>query len=1049
MLIAHISDIQIRALKRHWEFKKSFEHLYASLEEKKPDAIVLAGDIAHNKLTISPELVQMLARFFKRLADIAPLIITPGNHDANLANLSRLDVLTPIVEALDHPSIHYYKNSEVVPWGDVNFWVYSCLDKEENYPTPKDVEHPDRINIGIFHGMINGATLQNGVRVEDSNYNLGYFLKNVDYLMLGDIHKAQVVGKGERAAYCGSYPQQNYGEGLQKGYCLWDIRSKEEHNLEFVRLPNVCPFYTIELDETLEVPEDLDLQRESRIRIYSPVLSIFDKKKIDDKLRKLYSPLEIKWKDEINAHRQTLNIERLDAKIENLREEIVQERLIKEFLKPYELDQDTMRAVLELNKRGNAQIDQEEDIIRNIQYRILKIRWNNLFSFREDNEVNFAEKPGILGIFGKNATGKSSTAVDIPLYTIFNKISKNVVKNDLLINENKVEEGCSSDARIQVGNDIYTIDRSTKVYTKSGKRKGVPVTQGRTNVDFTIYREDGSEELLNGEERNVTDKSIRQIFGTAEDFMSTSVAPQFQLLNFIDNRATERKKLIGRYFDVDAFERKHAFINEEQKAIKAKLKKYKDRSFEFQLNEETKKLEDISFQFKAKKEDIKAQEKDLELVSGDIEGLQKKIIQVEIDSSLTAKTLENNITKEKVTCISEKNNIDNIERNLRVAEFNSTKLSKEIQNFDEKSVKADMKVIEKNLVHIESNNQTIEVYSKKLKDLEKYTCLTNDDCCMKEDRDKSQKTIKLAKTECNEARKKVEELENYNVLVRSLVNYEEAKTQIRISQSDEKSLREKIESRKDILIHLSEKVQALMTVQFDFAKSREQLELNKNLESKIELLQLKKTQISSSVRDLTQSVLELSGEIGSTTAVIKSLEVEYEEFQELKKEYDINDYFMKAMSKNGISHNIIVDNLGVINREMRKILSHGVEFEIALETDETGKEINIYFKHLGSKRRHIELCSGMEKTIAAIVIRAALISVTTLPRSNVFVLDEVFAALDDEYLDAIANILQYLKNLFETVVIITHITSFKEICDHVIQIERDENGYSRIINQTV
>ena len=87
----------------------------------------------------------------------------------------------------------------------------------------------------------------------------------------------------------------------------------------------------------------------------------------------------------------------------------------------------------------------------------------------------------------------------------------------------------------------------------------------------------------------------------------------------------------------------------------------------------------------------------------------------------------------------------------------------------------------------------------------------------------------------------------------------------------------------------------------------------------------------------------------------------------------------------------------------------------------------------------------MEKTIAAIAIRAAMISVTTLPKSNIFVLDEVFSSLDPEYVDAVRKILQHLKSLFDSILIITHIDAFKDLVDHVISVERDENGFSRIV----
>ena len=102
--IHHISDIQIRNLKRHKEYEEVFERTYEEVKKHKDNAVVyIGGDIAHSKTEMSPELVDQLSRLFKNLADICPTIIIAGNHDCNLNNRSRLDVLTPIVNNLNHP----------------------------------------------------------------------------------------------------------------------------------------------------------------------------------------------------------------------------------------------------------------------------------------------------------------------------------------------------------------------------------------------------------------------------------------------------------------------------------------------------------------------------------------------------------------------------------------------------------------------------------------------------------------------------------------------------------------------------------------------------------------------------------------------------------------------------------------------------------------------------------------------------------------------------------------------------------------------------------
>ena len=99
--IAHIADTHIKNLKYHYEYRIIFKELYEKLEQENPDFIVHCGDLAHTKTQLSPEYFELATEFIKNVADIAPLVLIPGNHDGNLKNSSRQDALTPIVEALN------------------------------------------------------------------------------------------------------------------------------------------------------------------------------------------------------------------------------------------------------------------------------------------------------------------------------------------------------------------------------------------------------------------------------------------------------------------------------------------------------------------------------------------------------------------------------------------------------------------------------------------------------------------------------------------------------------------------------------------------------------------------------------------------------------------------------------------------------------------------------------------------------------------------------------------------------------------------------------
>ena len=128
--IAHLSDIHIRKLHRFVEYRDVFNRLYKKLKEIKPDLIYVGGDIVHGKLDTSPEETRLVADFFLSLCNIAPTLVIPGNHDCNLNNKSREDVLSPIIDLVKQidPNIHYWKKSGVYELGDCKFGFLSVFD---------------------------------------------------------------------------------------------------------------------------------------------------------------------------------------------------------------------------------------------------------------------------------------------------------------------------------------------------------------------------------------------------------------------------------------------------------------------------------------------------------------------------------------------------------------------------------------------------------------------------------------------------------------------------------------------------------------------------------------------------------------------------------------------------------------------------------------------------------------------------------------------------------------------------------------------------------
>ena len=365
MKFAHIADTHIRNLRYHTEYRSVFKQLYESIKEENVDYIIHCGDIAHTKTQISPEFVDMCSEFLSSLADIAPTYVILGNHDGNLKNSGRLDAISPIVEALEHPDLHLLKNScEVYLRDGFALNVLSVFD-EENWQDPTNY---DNVNIALYHGSISNCQTDSGW-VMDSGENEIEIFEEFDYAFLGDIHKAQKLDRAGRVRYAGSTIQQNFGEEVDKGILVWDIQDANNFTVKQVVFSNPKPFITIEL-ESGKLPE-VDVPEGSRLRLASAEnITLESMKRAVDIAKHKYSPESLTFLNR-NIHSRG-DIEQVVDNIrhDDLRNIVVQRKLIKDFVEGYELEEATLKKILDLNDKYNRMAEENEEVQRNVNWKL-------------------------------------------------------------------------------------------------------------------------------------------------------------------------------------------------------------------------------------------------------------------------------------------------------------------------------------------------------------------------------------------------------------------------------------------------------------------------------------------------------------------------------------------------------------------------------------------------------------------------------------------------------------------------------------------------------
>jgi len=265
--IIHAADIHIRNFMRYDEYSEQLEKFInecekiASEYERDEVRILIAGDIVNQKNTISNELIVFTSIFLRRLEQIAVVIVIAGNHDMVVSNNTRTDTLTGLFQTANFEDCRYldmmlgYKSGCVVD-DNITWAVYSI---HEDYLKPNletaIEENPDNIVIGLYHGTIVGAVLDNGT-VMDSGLDDDAF-SGCKAVMAGHIHKRQILSRGEvEIVYPGSLIQQSFGETIsQHGFAVWRIENGDL-SYEFIDLDNDYSLYDMEIETIEDLKED-------------------------------------------------------------------------------------------------------------------------------------------------------------------------------------------------------------------------------------------------------------------------------------------------------------------------------------------------------------------------------------------------------------------------------------------------------------------------------------------------------------------------------------------------------------------------------------------------------------------------------------------------------------------------------------------------------------------------------------------------------------------------------------------------------------------------
>ncbi len=839
-------------------------------------------------------------------------------------------------------------------------------------------------------------------------------------------------------AYPGTPIQQNYAEDLRHGFLLWDISTRETFDVKFCELPNPRPFVTVDWASSVEAT--LELARPhamgARFRIRSrDVLPQKEVAQLTLALRNEMKAMEVTFKSERRVNRDVISAGTTTLLKEDLRNPDVLMRLLREYHKDTNLTDDEWAAVKDQVAAYLQQALDGDDVVRNTKWSLRHMAWDNTFAYGKGNAINFDQLSGVVGIFGPNARGKSSV-VGTMLYGLFNTTDRGNVKNLHVINVR--HPYCYARSVVNVNGTNHYLERQTVRYeTKKGQM------YAGTQLNAFRIAEDGTAHDLAGEQRNDTEKVIRRLIGTAEDCLLTSVAAQDDVKLFINQGTTKRRKDLSRFLDLDIFDRMHELAKLDVNTNKSSLKQLPDRDWQKLETSYLKALADNEVKIRERDQLLHQSSHDLTDVQVQLAAFKdfKPVTQTQVDQQRSwvddATHQVEHLRKEIATI-----NGQIVDKQQKVHKVNDVLADNDVAAFKKRL--ESFRALESSLGTLKAAHERdaalLKQQEKSLKILDDVPCGDSfPGCKFIKDAFKQKDKVVTQRDRVQKALDKVQEAEDALVGLRAddlagrVAKLEQLKSLC--STLDTEVARLEINrDRKEHDLGLAES--RLSDGQRRLSELEEALRNEENAE--VVTLRNKLDALQRVARRLDTEKLQLATQTGQTRSDLAKMEVDRRNRHDVLQAMKVHELIAQAYSRRGIPNLIVASQLPAINAEIAQILGGIVGFVVELEQDDDSDSMEVYIDY-GDSRRIIELASGMEKTIASIAIRVALINVTSLPKTDMFIIDEAFGPLDPTGVEACNRLLTSLKRYFRIIIVITHVEGIKDVADHVIEVGRFEN----------
>jgi DNA repair exonuclease SbcCD ATPase subunit len=721
--------------------------------------------------------------------------------------------------------------------------------------------------------------------------------------------------------------------------------------------------------------------------------------------------------------------------ISNIQNPLFQQDLFKEYLSINNVQDYDFEFLKNIDAQINSNIDYDV-YDKYKRYSIKWIKWDNFLSYGENNYFDFTQLNGLVLLSGEpaNQSGKTTFAIDLLHFLLFGKTDK-AATLDKIFNKHLQEatevnvEGC-----LVIDGEEYVIKRRL---TRPSLSKRTSKSKASQKVEYYKIVGGVEEELAEYVEDNKaensiqTNKIIKESIGNESDFDMIICATSANLDDLIEKKDTERGKLLSRWIGLLPLEQKDILAREMyNSSIKPFLISNQYDTTKLQQENEA-----LEFLNKNLQDEINKYSEENNSLERELSFLEESRNQL-----LASKTpIDSTLLKVDITTLNNEMNKLKSEGSAKSAELES--LVEELAKVGD----VEFSIDEYDALSKQSIDLNIQIQLQR-KEYEKNKKLIDD----------------LAKSEyCPTCGKKYDNVDNsskiaeLNSIQEKIVIDAKAKQQEK-SELDKKidllksnrekyDIRTKTEIKKSVvelkLSQLRNEYKDKRNLLNEYNKNNEAIDRNNNIDINIRNIEVS-IKNKRNTKELNLSLIEKNK--NSIAYNKKEIETRVNLIKKINEENKVIRHwkiYLDMVGKNGISKMVLRKTLPIINANITRLLSDICDFNVEVAINEKN-DVNFFLIKDGVKS-DLSSGSGFEKTASALALRAVLGNMSTLPKINYLILDEVLGRIAKENFDNMRTLFEKILENYDAIIQISHLNEIKDWHEKHIVVSK-ENNISKI-----